>query len=459
MSSPARIVYSAAAQRDANERHVVAGLSGELDRLRGQRDLVTFAERVADHRKPPAARRLGRSRRGRHLLLDADGSRRGAARGPAGTTRSSCLPPVTRDRAPVGPGSRRLEDRDSRARAGPSATSRFPALAFRPAISASRRARLGSGTTSPARSAAGLAPGRARSGRSSSGGRSRSTRVRRPRPATRRRATTRGRPSCRASSATPLIQSRWPRIAGGKPVEIVLGERSTSRRRRRRSSRSFSAAYGAHGLEEPVPGVARAALDVARTSCRRATRRGRGRRRRHGRVADRGGRRPQVEAAGEDREPGEGGLLGLAQQLVVPVEQPLHRALSSGSARIAAAQELEALAQAVEDLGRCEHGEAGRGELDRERHAVEMPADLTDDPLVARSSARSRARATCARSTKSCDGLVVRSAAGRCRQTSSLRERERLPTRRQDARRLGMLARSRSRAAPRRAARARSCRG
>ncbi len=49
---------------------------------------------------------------------------------------------------------------------------------------------------------------------------------------------------------------------------------------------------------------------------------------------------------------------------------PLHR----GAA--AARQQAEALAESLRDLGRCQRPDAGRGELDRERDAVEAPADL-----------------------------------------------------------------------------------
>ena len=187
---------------------------------------------------------------------------------------------------------------------------------------------------------------------------------------------------------------------------------------------------GPHRLEQAVPGVSGTALDVhERLVGQRPHEVG------HivvldSAVAHRGRRGSQVEAAREDGEAREGGLLGFAQQLVVPVEQPLHRPLSSGGARIAAAEELEAVPQPFEDLGWRQHGEASRGELDREGHAVEMAADLGEHSLVFGSRAKS-GRCARARSTKSCSDVVVR------RQRADppelfARKGERLATRRED---------------------------
>ncbi len=81
--------------------------------------------------------------------------------------------------------------------------------------------------------------------------------------------------------------------------------------------------------------------------------------------------------AGEDGQAREQPLLGGVEQLVRPLDRRAERPL----ARIgipAALQEVEALREPLEDLRGRERSRTGRGELDRERHVVECPAERAD---------------------------------------------------------------------------------
>ena len=81
--------------------------------------------------------------------------------------------------------------------------------------------------------------------------------------------------------------------------------------------------------------------------------------------------------AGEDGQAREQPLLGGVEQLVRPLDRRAERPL----ARIgipAALQEVEALREPLEDLRGRERFRTGRGELDRERHVVECPAERAD---------------------------------------------------------------------------------
>jgi hypothetical protein len=86
-------------------------------------------------------------------------------------------------------------------------------------------------------------------------------------------------------------------------------------------------------------------------------------------------RRLERAAAGEDRGAHQRQPLGLAQQVV----RPLHRmaqGLVAAERPPPAAQQPEALVEALEDLARAHRPHARRGKLDGERNAVEAAADL-----------------------------------------------------------------------------------
>ena len=71
-------------------------------------------------------------------------------------------------------------------------------------------------------------------------------------------------------------------------------------------------------------------------------------------------------------------LLFLRQQLVAPVERGSQGPVPRDRGAASAGQQREAIAQAGGHLLGSDKGGAGRGELDGERNAVEMPADLGD---------------------------------------------------------------------------------
>ena len=82
-------------------------------------------------------------------------------------------------------------------------------------------------------------------------------------------------------------------------------------------------------------------------------------------------------AAGEDGEAGEEPLLLGGEQVVAPLDGGAERLLA-GVGVAAALQEVEALGEALEDLGGRERLRARGGELDRERERVEAHAELGD---------------------------------------------------------------------------------
>ena len=94
--------------------------------------------------------------------------------------------------------------------------------------------------------------------------------------------------------------------------------------------------------------------------------------------------RLQVEAGGEDAQATQRRLLGLGQQLVAPVEERFERALALGHRPVATPQEPESILQAGVDLGRREHRDPRRRQLDRQREAVETPADAGHGRVVGR---------------------------------------------------------------------------
>ncbi len=70
------------------------------------------------------------------------------------------------------------------------------------------------------------------------------------------------------------------------------------------------------------------------------------------------------------------------EQVVAPVDRAAQGLLAARDVARAGAEEVEPAREAVEDRGGGEDLDAGGGELDRERQAVEARADLLDQPLV-----------------------------------------------------------------------------
>ena len=83
-------------------------------------------------------------------------------------------------------------------------------------------------------------------------------------------------------------------------------------------------------------------------------------------------------AAGEHREAREAPLLGVAEQVVAPVDRRAQRLLARGRVAGAGAQRAERGVEALGDLGRRQQSAAGGRQLDRQRQPVDAPADLRD---------------------------------------------------------------------------------
>jgi hypothetical protein len=92
----------------------------------------------------------------------------------------------------------------------------------------------------------------------------------------------------------------------------------------------------------------------------------------------RAGDRP---APGEDREAGEQSLLVCLEELMRPVDGASQRLVA---ARVLAvdAQELETVLEVVDDFSWRHRVDSDGGELERQRDAVEAPAELSDVGLV-----------------------------------------------------------------------------
>ncbi len=94
------------------------------------------------------------------------------------------------------------------------------------------------------------------------------------------------------------------------------------------------------------------------------------------------GRVGQPERSGEDRQCLEGRARGAIQHLVAPRHRRRERLLSWIDALTSVAEDREPIRQPSQQLGWCEHVRARRGELERERQAIEPTADLGDGPDV-----------------------------------------------------------------------------
>ena len=83
----------------------------------------------------------------------------------------------------------------------------------------------------------------------------------------------------------------------------------------------------------------------------------------------------QAEAAGEHRQARQQQLLGAGQQRIRPVDGGPQRLLAFQRGAAAPRQQPEPLIQAGGQLTERHRPQAGRGQLDRQRHAVQPPAD------------------------------------------------------------------------------------
>ena len=86
--------------------------------------------------------------------------------------------------------------------------------------------------------------------------------------------------------------------------------------------------------------------------------------------------RLEREPTGEHGEATVKDALLTGEQVVAPVDRGAQRLLAGQRGATTGAEHVEALAQARGDLIERQRGRASRGELDRQRHAVQTPADL-----------------------------------------------------------------------------------
>ena len=89
------------------------------------------------------------------------------------------------------------------------------------------------------------------------------------------------------------------------------------------------------------------------------------------------------EAAAEDRQLPEQLLFCLVEQAVGPFDGRLERSLTRHGSAGATRQETKALVEKAGDSFRGEGAQAGCSQLERERNAIETPADLCEGLLVA----------------------------------------------------------------------------
>ena len=116
--------------------------------------------------------------------------------------------------------------------------------------------------------------------------------------------------------------------------------------------------------------------------------------------------------AREDRQPPEQGLLRGREQVITPLQGGAQGALARRSGPVAGRQQPEPVAQPGADLLRRQDPDPGRGQLDRQRQAVERPADRGDGGRVLRTDGKSRARRG-APVREQADGLVTERVPGR----------------------------------------------
>ena len=83
-----------------------------------------------------------------------------------------------------------------------------------------------------------------------------------------------------------------------------------------------------------------------------------------------------AKAAGEHREAAEHRFLRRIEQAVAPLQRGAQRLLALGRAGAAARQQLQRLVEPLQHAGRTEQRHPRRGQLERERNALEPAADL-----------------------------------------------------------------------------------
>ncbi len=87
-------------------------------------------------------------------------------------------------------------------------------------------------------------------------------------------------------------------------------------------------------------------------------------------------RRRQVEAAREHRQAAEHGLLRVVEQRVAPLQRGTQRLLARRGVACAAGQQRQGGVQALQHAGHAQQRHPRRGQLQRQRYAVEPPAHL-----------------------------------------------------------------------------------
>ena len=131
----------------------------------------------------------------------------------------------------------------------------------------------------------------------------------------------------------------------------------------------------------------------------------------------------QAEPAGEDRQPPEEGLLGGGQQVVAPGDPGAHGPQPFRDVLRAVGEQGEAAAEPGQQRLRRQHGHPGGRQLDRQRQAVQAPADLhhRGRVLVGQHDGRAHRRGSL---DEEPDGLVLDQR--RCRhRPGGIRERQR----------------------------------
>jgi hypothetical protein len=88
------------------------------------------------------------------------------------------------------------------------------------------------------------------------------------------------------------------------------------------------------------------------------------------------------EAAGEDRESAENGLLRGAEECVTPPDHLAKGPVALGKITRVAPQHVEVLVEPRQQRARWKKASACRRELDRQRHPIEAPTDASDGRRV-----------------------------------------------------------------------------
>ena len=96
------------------------------------------------------------------------------------------------------------------------------------------------------------------------------------------------------------------------------------------------------------------------------------------RPGDHGLGRGEIEAPGEHRDSSEHDTFVVVEQFVTPVEGRTHRSVPITSAVAPGHEYIEARCESKRELGQRHRPDVGGGELDRQRNAVHMAADLFD---------------------------------------------------------------------------------